>query len=123
MASRLSSADDLASVIRALGDRRSPHRLTAVLSEPGAVVVSRGATYAQLPPTARRLLEAEGTRSRQGLADRERVELELDGPVSGLVTFRVQIDRAGRAEVAPEAIDPGETPEIGGEGKVGNERG
>jgi len=99
---RLASATDLHAIVEALGDRRSRHRLTAVVYEPGGSVVSRGVAYSELPPTAERLLSLQtGAGRRQngrGVSPLVRVEQELDGPVEGGKQVRLRIDRGVRGE-------------------------
>lgn len=83
-------------MIVALGEMRSSHRLVAVLfrSRPG--VVSRGAAYDRLPPTAVRLLAAGDTSPRNDrrlrISPLAVAELELDGPVEGGRTESLRID-------------------------------
>jgi hypothetical protein len=94
---RLNSARDLGSMIQALGERRSAHRLTAVLFRRAGGVVSSGAEYGDLPPTAERLLASRGAagrskRTKVALLARE--EIELDGPVEGGLAVRLTIDPA-----------------------------
>jgi hypothetical protein len=94
---RLSSARDLDTMIRALGEQRSAHRLTAVLFRRAGGVVSRGAEYGALPPTAERLLAsrgAAGAAQRTPVALLARREIELDGPLGGGLLVRLSIDPA-----------------------------
>jgi hypothetical protein len=85
----------------ALSDLRSPQRLTAVLFHKRGAVVTRGAAFEQLPPTAEHLL---ATRSSAGAASRAAVsslvhsEVELDGPVSGGLQVKLRVDSALDAE-------------------------
>jgi hypothetical protein len=94
---RYRSAGDLAAVADVLGDLRASNRLTAVLYHQAAGVVSGGVAYADLPPSAQKLLSA---RSRSGgasttrVADLVRAEQMLDGPVDGRVIVRLQVDSA-----------------------------
>lgn len=91
----VSSAADLETMVRALSRRRGAQRLTAVLYRRAGTVVSRGAEYGALPPTAERLL---ASRSSGGAAQRSpvsllaREELEMDGPVEGGLAVRLRID-------------------------------
>jgi hypothetical protein len=92
---RLQSARDLDSMIRALGERRSAHRLTAVLFRRAPGVVSRGEELEALPPTAERLLAsrgATGAARRTPVALLARDEIELDGPVDGGLSVKLKID-------------------------------
>ncbi len=97
LARRLQTAGDLPGVLRILGELRSDHRLVAMLFHEAPTVVRDGALYAQLPPTAVHLL-SRGTRS--GAAFRSRVsrlgstQLEMDGPIDGGLTIRIQVDSA-----------------------------
>jgi hypothetical protein len=92
---RLQTADDLAGVLRVLGDFQSEHRLVAVLYDDSPTIVRGGAAFSQLPPTAAHLL-SRGTRS--GTAFRSKVsrlatsQLEMDGPVTGGLVIRVEVD-------------------------------
>ncbi len=91
----MSSADDMASLVEALGDRRSEHRLLAVLVDAAPGVVSRGRFYEALPPTAGKLLSssaAGSTRARTRLSRLASVEIELDGPVEGGFAVRLRVD-------------------------------
>jgi hypothetical protein len=94
---RLNSARDLDSLIHALAERRSAHRLTAVLIRKAGGVVSSGAEYGDLPPTAERLLASRGAagrsvRTKVALLDRK--EIELDGPIDGGLAVRLSVDPA-----------------------------
>jgi hypothetical protein len=94
-AERLRSAEDLESAIRVLGERRSAHRLRAVLFHETPAVISRGAIYDDLPPTAARLLSAPGASrrdARRRLSRLSSAELEMDGPIEGGLTLRLQVD-------------------------------
>lgn len=92
---RLKSAPDLDTLIETLGERRSAHRLTVVLARRAESVILRGAEYDQLPPTAARLL---GTKSATGGGKKSTVsllgrdEVALDGPVSGGLAIRLEVD-------------------------------
>ena len=89
------TADDLAGVLRVLGDFQSEHRLVAVLYHDSPTIVRGGAVFSQLPPTAAHLL-SRGSRS--GAAFRSKVsrlatsQLEMDGPVTGGLSIRVEVD-------------------------------
>jgi hypothetical protein len=83
---RLDSATDAATVVRALVDRRSPHRLTAIVYEAEGALVARGEEWVELPPTAQRLLTTQSTPTRRGVAPPRalaRAEIELPGPIEG----------------------------------------
>ncbi len=101
---RLQTADDLAGVVRVLGDLWSEHRLVAVLYQDSPTIVRGGAAFSQLPPTAAHLL-SQGSRS--GAAFRSKVsrlatsQLEMDGPVIGGLSIRVEVD-AGAPEERKE---------------------
>jgi hypothetical protein len=102
VAQRVQSAEDLESMIGALGARRSPHRLSAVLFQAAPAVVSRGAVYDDLPPTAARLLSTRPGRPRSNATRRisrlAATELELDGPLYGGLTLPLQVDSAWSSE-------------------------
>jgi len=94
IAARMRSARDLGSTLKALGDMRSAHRLTAVLFSKEGGVVSRGAAFEQLPPTAEHLLatrSAAGGGSRKAVSSLVRTEVELNGPVEGGLTVRLLV--------------------------------
>ena len=99
---RLGSVGDLRSLVRALSDLRSNHRLTGVIFEPGGAVVARGMAYTELPPTAAKLLSLRATpRDRKAgplVSPLSRAEIELAGPVHGGGQIRLRIDRAGGTE-------------------------
>jgi hypothetical protein len=98
---RMQSARDLGSTLKALGEIRSAHRLTAVLFSKGGAVVSRGAAFEQLPPTAEHLLatrSAAGGRSRKAVSSLARTEVELDGPVEGGLAVKLLVDSDLEAE-------------------------
>jgi len=94
---RLASARDLHTVIDALALRRSAHRLTAVVYEPGGAVVTRGVAFAELPPTAEKLLSIDRPydprKARPLVSTLSRAEIELDGPVAGGKQVRLKIER------------------------------
>jgi hypothetical protein len=97
LARRLASAKDVSTVVDALSERRSAHRLTAIVYEPGKAVVSRGAAFTDLPPTVERLLSktAERVQSQRPLVTPLiRAEIELDGPVQGGKQLRLRLERA-----------------------------
>jgi hypothetical protein len=101
IAERLKSARDLGSTLRALGDMRSAHRLTAVLFRQAGGVVSRGAAFEQLPPTAEHLLatrSSAGGAARTAVSSLARAEVELNGPVEGGLAVKLQVDSALEAE-------------------------
>lgn len=92
---RVNSAADLDALVRALGERRGAQRLTAALYRSAGTVVSRGAEYGALPPTAERLLASRssgGASKRTPVALLWREEVELDGPVEGGLAVRLRID-------------------------------
>lgn len=92
---RYRSASDLAAVADVLGDMRASNRLTAVIFYQASGVVSRGVAYADLPPSAQKLLSAKprsGGTSTTRVADLVRAEQVLDGPVDGGVVVRLQVD-------------------------------
>ena len=99
---RLRTAEDLESLILALGERRSAHRLTAVLFRTTPGVVSRGLLYDDLPPTAARLLTAGPQRPRLDrslrIAPLATAEIELDGPIEGGLTVPIRVDPALQEE-------------------------
>lgn len=93
---RLRSAVDLASVVRALDDRRADNRLTAVVYRSGSAFVARGEAWVELPPSAERLLATQGgAQARPGAiaAALSRTEVELDGPVLGGARLTLRVDR------------------------------
>jgi len=104
LARRLQTATDLSGVLRVLGELRSDHRLVAVLYHDSPTIVRGGAEFSHLPPTAAHLLSS-GARS--GAAFRSRVsrlatsQLEMDGPVTGGLAIRVEVD-AGAPEESKE---------------------
>lgn len=107
LARRLQTARNMRAVIDALADQRSAHRLTAVVYERGGAVVSRGVAYAELPPTAERLLSLGARSARRNarplVSPLGRAEVELDGPVEGGTQVRLKIERGF-------ATDEGEEP-------------
>jgi len=94
---RVRSAGDMRSLVRALSDLRSSHRLTGVIYEPGGTVVARGMSYTELPPTAAKLLSLRATPEdrRVGplVSPLSRAEIELAGPVHGGGKIRLRVDR------------------------------
>jgi hypothetical protein len=94
---RVRSSPDAESLVLALGERRSPHRLTAVVYEPGGAIVSRGLALTELPPTAQKLLSLGAppqSREARGLVSPvARAERELDGPVRGGTQLRLRVTR------------------------------
>jgi hypothetical protein len=98
---RLRSARDLPSAIRALSALKSSHRLTAVLFREAGGVVSRGAAYEQLPPTAAHLLatrSATDATARTKYSSMARFEIEMNGPVEGGLAVRLLVDSNLEAE-------------------------
>ncbi len=98
---RLRSARDLPSAVRALGELKSSHRLTAVLYREAGGVVSRGAAYEQLPPTAEHLLAtraASDATVRTKYSSLARSEIEMNGPVEGGLAVRLLVDSNLEAE-------------------------
>ncbi len=97
MSRRVRSAGDLRSLIRALSDLRSNHRLTGVIYEPGGTVVARGMAYNELPPTAAKLLSLRATpRDRKAgllVSPLSRAQIELAGPVYGGGKIQLRVDR------------------------------
>jgi hypothetical protein len=96
-AKRVRSAKDLASVVRTLGELRSPNRLVAVLYQRAEGVVSRGKALADLPPTVAHLLSVGGASAhanRTRVAVLSRSEIELDGPVFGGIVAHLKLDAA-----------------------------
>ena len=92
---RVKSAADLEGMVRALGQRRGAQRLTAVLFRRSGSVVSRGAEYGPLPPTAERLLASRssaGASQRSPVSLLAREEIELDGPLEGGLAVRLRLD-------------------------------
>jgi hypothetical protein len=92
---RLRSVRDLEAMIGVLSERRSDHRLTAVLVRQAGGAISRGVEYGQLPPTAQRLLSSRsasggGKQRRISLVSRQ--EIDLDGPVDGGLMIRLQVE-------------------------------
>lgn len=114
---RLESAADLASLVRVLADRRSANRLTAVVFDPRRAVISRGATYGELPPTAERLLSSQapltGAPRRRVVSQLGGSELELEGPVEGGLVFRLQLDHSQAGPLPPpvQGAPPESAPE------------
>jgi hypothetical protein len=95
LARRYRSASDLAAVVDVLGDLRAANRLTAVIYQQAPGVVSRGVAYADLPPSAQKLLSARprsGGTTTTRVADLVRTEQVMDGPVDGGVVVRLQVD-------------------------------
>jgi len=98
---RVTSSESLKSVIRALGDWRSQHRLTAVLYQRSRGVVARGEALPGLPPTAEHLLSRSSSRSatsRTSVAALVLDEIEMDGPVEGGLAVKLRLDTGLRAE-------------------------
>jgi hypothetical protein len=92
---RLRSARDLPAALRALSELKSSHRLTAVLYKEAGGVVSRGAAYEQLPPTAEHLLAtraATDATKRTRYSPLARSEIEMNGPVEGGLAVRLLVD-------------------------------
>lgn len=89
---RIETAPDIDAVIRALADERSEHRLTAVLYERTSGIVSRGQALADLPGSARHLLSRDfPSTQRMLVAPLRRVEVDLDGPLSGGLAVRLVV--------------------------------
>jgi len=91
---RLRNAVDLAGYVRALSGQGSADTLTAALvwSAPGAV--ARGVRYDELPGTVARLLASDAAGLNAAPLDRgvlARAEEEMDGPVEGSYTARVEV--------------------------------
>jgi hypothetical protein len=95
LARRFRTAADVQAMSGVLADLRSTHRLIALVYHDAPGIVSRGVAYADLPPSARRLLGSEEAAQRQAtlrVSDLVEQELELDGPIDGGVVVRLQID-------------------------------
>jgi hypothetical protein len=94
---RMRSAKDLPSIVEILKDRRGANRLTAVVYRTGGALVSRGAEYTDLPPTAERLLATQaGPRTQPSapfVSPVGRAEAMLDGPVRGGQRIRLRVER------------------------------
>ena len=91
---RLRNAVDLPGYVRALSGQGAPDLLTAALlgSAPGAV--ARGARYEGLPGTVARLLASDAAGFGATPLDRgvlARAEEEMDGPVEGSYTARLEV--------------------------------
>jgi hypothetical protein len=94
LAARLQSSNDLGDVISVLGQLQATHRLVAILYQNSPTVTRDGVTYSDLPPTAAHLL-SRGARvggvSRSRVSLLGRAEIEMDGPIKGGLSMRVQI--------------------------------
>ena len=101
---KVASAVDLDPLLQVVSEGRGAHRLTAVLYRFADGVAHRGLRLGQLPPTARRLI-GNGTVVRRNVVDRiveyDRVEHELDGPLSGGLVVGLQLDPNLEAESKP----------------------
>lgn len=94
LARRLRSAEDVDAYIRAAGESRGAHRLTAALYRPDHGVVSRGEAYPSLPPTAERLLSSgQGTVLGHRVSELARAENLLDGPAIGGRVLALEIGK------------------------------
>jgi hypothetical protein len=94
---RLQGATDIHSYLRVLGEIRSAHRLTAVVYHLGGSIVARGREFERLPPTIERLLAiAAPPTARNPVPSNALVwaEEELPGPVTGIATRRLRVERA-----------------------------
>ena len=99
LSQRFRSAADREAYIGVLADLRAPNRLTALVVERGGAIIAGGGAYAQLPPTAERLLATQnaGTRRRAvAYSPIARAETELDGPISGTRQIRLRVPRENR---------------------------
>jgi len=109
LARRLSTSEDLAGVIRVIGEMKAENRLMAVLYDDSPTVVRDGAVFSKLPATAAHLLS---TGARSGAATHSRVsrlattQVELDGPVGGGLTIGVMVAGGESSE------DPKESPDM-----------
>jgi len=89
------TATGLESLVGTLAERRSAHRLGAVLYERSRGAIAQGEAYAGLPPTAQHLmgtLAATSNRRRTDVTPLVRAEIELDGPLSGGLRIRLQLN-------------------------------
>jgi hypothetical protein len=88
------SADDLPTLIDALGEIRSDHRLVAVLYNKTNSTVAGGKRLEGLPPTARNLLlpKQRATPVKLRANPLATAEIELDGPLVGGMSVRVGYD-------------------------------
>jgi hypothetical protein len=106
VALRLETASSLETVIGAIAERRSAHRLTAVIYQSGGAVVSDGTVYSDLPPTAERLLSLAGQPIKRRpvrplVSPLGRAEVLLDGPVDGGTQVQLKIERGVEGESRP----------------------
>jgi len=101
LSQRFRSAADPEAYIGVLADLHAPHRLTALIVERGGAVIAGGGAYAQLPPTAERLLATQNTGTRRrtvAYSPIARAETELDGPISGTRQIRLRVRSGGTGE-------------------------
>jgi len=101
LSQRFRSAADPEAYIGVLADLHAPHRLTALIVERGGAVIAGGGAYAQLPPTAERLLATQNTGTRRrtvAYSPIARAETELDGPISGTRQIRLRVRSGGTRE-------------------------
>ncbi len=90
----LAAAADLESFVRALGRPRSPHRLTAILFRAGEGAVVEGRVLEELPPSALQWITGRRgatARSKRKTVLLEKVETELDGPLTGGLMIRLEV--------------------------------
>lgn len=92
LALRVKSAPDLQGVVAALNEAGASNRLTAALFRRAPGVVSRGASYETLPPTAARLLKGDGGPRVTQAARLSGADVALDGPVLGAKIVRLKVD-------------------------------
>jgi hypothetical protein len=90
----LAAAADLDSFVQALGRPRSPHRLTAILFRAGEGAVVEGRVLEELPPSALQWIKARRgatARSSRKTVLLEKIETELDGPLTGGLMIRLEV--------------------------------
>ena len=108
LARRLTTSEDLAGVLRVLGEMKAENRLIAVLYDDSPTVVRDGLAFSGLPATAAHLL---ATGARSGAASHSRVsrlattQIELDGPVGGGLTIGVMVAGGDSSEDPKEFRD------------------
>ncbi len=82
-------------MVEALSVSRSPHRLNAVLFQRAKGVVTRGAAYTELPPSAQHLLstrERTTATTRTSASPLDQTGVLLEGPVTGGLAIRLNLD-------------------------------
>jgi len=99
---RLATVGDVATLVDALSEVKSANRLTATLYEAPEGIVKDGRVYSRLPASARHLLSREGRRAATTSGAAEVIatfDSILDGPVSGGVVVRLEIEpRVGQED-------------------------